>query len=63
MHDIGSPPGRLLDHTEPLAERLIGGAGEQELALAQDHREDLVELAGDPAADLGEGADLLGLDC
>ena len=62
MHDVGAPPGRLLDHTEPLAERLIGGAGEQELALAQDHREDLVELAGDPTADLGEGANLLGLD-
>ncbi len=60
--DVGGAPRRLLDVAEALPHRLVHRAREQELRLAEDDGEDVVELVRDAPRHAAERARLLGLD-
>ncbi len=60
--DVGGAPGRLLDVAQALAHRLVRRAHEQQLGLAEDDGEDIVELVRDTARHAAERARFLRLD-
>ena len=61
-HRVRGAPGRLLDDPEVLAHAVALGPLEGELSLAEDDREQVVELVGDAARDVRQRPRLLGLD-
>ena len=56
LEHVGAAPRRFLERDEALAQRIALGAREQELGLAEQGREDAVELAGEPRAEGGHHA-------
>ena len=63
LHDARRPGGLVGDDREPAAE--VGchfRALQQQVGLAEDRRQRIVDLVGDPGGQLADGGELLGVD-